>query len=323
MSSDGESESVGLLKSPGMPVDAVVLLKRALKEAETSNKRVFVYFSQPTCAPCKVLASFLEQNSSLFEDDYQILKIDTIEMTNGDAVQQRIALEHSYPYIAILDASGDILVNSVGRNGNVGFPVSKYECDHFVSMIRDTLRHSSEGRASEISAVLEQFVKPRRQAFESQNQKTEEELSKEIHNDAAAIAAIAVERFYARTREWPQNWRDLDSEIERVIKEVTLKYNEPKPRVFDDPFANPESQSIFSRAPDLHALSAVKLRDLVDIDFDFKVDPAELAEMSWWEFSGIAPHEPSFNMHLFEIEKLFARLNEATGSLEASTDSGK
>jgi hypothetical protein len=141
----------------------------------------------------------------------------------------------------------------------------------------------------------------------------------EIHNDAAAIVATAVDRFYARTQEWPRSWNDLDNDITNVIDEIVQKQ---KPSTADpfasaadpftgDPFANEESQSIFSRAPDLGNTTAKDIRNLVDIDFDS--DPKALARMNWVEFDGIVPHNPAYNFYRVEFGKLIDRLNALAG----------
>lgn len=151
----------------------------------------------------------------------------------------------------------------------------------------------------------------------------------EVHNDAAAIAAAAVDRFYARTHRWPRNWSELGDDIADVIGEVQQKHNEPKA----DPFsaaANPfsgdaskieESQSILGRAPDLRDLTPYELRNLVDINFD--ADPAELARMNWVEFDGIVPHKPAYNMYRVEFGKLIARLNETPNTSGGSAETAK
>ena len=146
----------------------------------------------------------------------------------------------------------------------------------------------------------------------------------EIHNDAAAIAAIVVERFYGRTGEWPRNWKQLDEDIAEVIGNVNKKHNEPRTDPFSasadpfgsDPFASEETQSIYSRAPDLGDLTPQALRELVDINFD--ADPQELSKEDWYKFSGIVPHKPSYNVYRVEFKKLIARLNETHGEPESS-----
>lgn len=142
----------------------------------------------------------------------------------------------------------------------------------------------------------------------------------EIHNDAAAIVATAIDRLYARTQRWPRTWADLDDDLSGVISEI----NNRRPQSTDpfgsgDPFASDatsaeESQSIFSRSPDLASVTREDIHSLVDVDFD--AQPLILAKQNWMEFSGIIPHKPTYNTYRVEFGKLIKRLNEATGSPE-------
>lgn len=149
----------------------------------------------------------------------------------------------------------------------------------------------------------------------------------EIHNDAAAIVATAVDRFYSRTQKWPQSWGDLDDDIVSVIAEI--KKGMPQstdPFATGDPFSNDpsareESQSIFSRSPDLTAMNAQDFRKLVDIDFD--ADPRVLAKMNWVEFTGIVPHKPAYNSYRVEFGKLITRLRESLGASEQPQETAK
>lgn len=132
-----------------------------------------------------------------------------------------------------------------------------------------------------------------------------------MHNDAAAIAATAVERFYTRTKQWPKSWEDIDIEITGIIAEVNTLNPPTRPGPTS---ATPESQSIFLRAPDLSELTADEIHEMVVIDFS--ADPQKLGTMKPPDFHGIIPRKPSYNYYLFEIERLIARLS---GSVNTPT----
>ena len=145
-----------------------------------------------------------------------------------------------------------------------------------------------------------------------------------LHNDAAAIAATAISRYYARTRKWPRDWDVLDDDIAAVIDDVGAKHQPTDdPFAAGDPFAGlgEDSQSLFSRAPDLDGLTAYELRNLVDVNFD--ADPQALATMSWIDFDGIVPHKPSYNMYRVEFRQLIDCLNEPANSTPGSLDVAK
>ena len=143
-----------------------------------------------------------------------------------------------------------------------------------------------------------------------------------LHNDAAAIVATAIDRFFARTQTWPHSWDELDDDIASVIAQInngTPPLTTPNTSGVRD--AGEESQSIFSRSPDLGAMTAQDLRKLVQIDFD--ADPKVLANMNWVDFNGIIPSKPAYNFYRVEFSKLISRLNETLSPSESPNRAAK
>ncbi len=145
----------------------------------------------------------------------------------------------------------------------------------------------------------------------------------EDHNDAATLAA--TERYYTRTEEWPASWSELEDDIASVTSEMkACKPQSVNPFSFSR-FSNhsalvEESQSIFSRAPDLSLLIPERLRALVDIDFS--AEPEAQANENWPEFAGIIPHKPTYNTYRVEFDKLISQLNERESAAGPSDDAG-
>ena len=94
-------------------------------------------------------------NSSLFEDNYQIVAIATDKMEGGQAMFDQMKKERSggMPWIVILDGDGEELITSVGPEGNIGCPVQPAEVDYFVTMIKSS-SSSDEQRLEEIREAL-------------------------------------------------------------------------------------------------------------------------------------------------------------------------
>ena len=63
-------------------------------------------------------------NAPLLEKDYVMLKIDDVRDKNGNDVAQRLyrGQRGGVPFHAIFDASGMMLIDSVGPLGNIGHP---------------------------------------------------------------------------------------------------------------------------------------------------------------------------------------------------------
>jgi thiol-disulfide isomerase/thioredoxin len=141
------------------PVDAEARLAAALKTAGEENKRVFVRVGTPYCGWCKVLDSFLLEHESLFARDFVDLRIDTMRMTGGEAVANRLKPGDSLgiPWMVILDASGEVVANSVGPKGNIGYPVLLEEIDHFMSMLRGSATRMTPADMGEIRRALDDY----------------------------------------------------------------------------------------------------------------------------------------------------------------------
>jgi thioredoxin-related protein len=121
-------------------LDAETLLADALQRAGAEDKRVLVHVGTPYCGWCKMLTKFLREHEAVFAVDYIDLKIDTLRMTHGKEVAVRYEPQGSsgIPWMVILDAAGQPLVNSVGHDGNIGYPLKPQEIDDFLKMLRET-----------------------------------------------------------------------------------------------------------------------------------------------------------------------------------------
>ena len=97
---------------------------------------------------------------SLLSQDYVVVKIDTEEMEHGSEVadQLRNGRQGGIPWMVILDADGNELINSDGPNGNIGCPIQPAEIDYFMTMLETTARHSDSEIRAAIRAALEDFA---------------------------------------------------------------------------------------------------------------------------------------------------------------------
>lgn len=62
----------------------------------------------------------------------------------------------SIPWIAILDADSNQLANSDSPSGNIGYPAAADEIAHFISMIRQTKRGTSDEQIMALQQALEE-----------------------------------------------------------------------------------------------------------------------------------------------------------------------
>ncbi len=142
--------------APKMP-DAEKVLAEALAQARQENKRVFLRENAPgTGVPyCSRLGRYFEQYKPLFEKDYVCVKID-MRYVHAESVINRIRDYDyvSYPWMAILDASGKPMVSSTGPHGNIGAPDSPQEASYFNWMLRVTSQQLTDEEINKLVSGL-------------------------------------------------------------------------------------------------------------------------------------------------------------------------
>ncbi|MFN5051630.1 MAG: thioredoxin family protein [Planctomyces sp.] len=139
--------------------DAEQLLSAALATAASEQKAVLVRVGSPYCGWCTVLSTFMQEHQSVFAVDYVDLKIDTMRMTNGAQVADRLQPEgaEGIPWMVILDASGKILATSIASEGNIGYPYQPQEIAHFIAMLKSTCKRLTDADLEAISADLNAY----------------------------------------------------------------------------------------------------------------------------------------------------------------------
>jgi len=132
--------------------------EEALALAVKENRRVFLHFGAPWCGWCHRLEDFLARPmiAKVMTQDYILVKIDLDRMAGAKVIDERIrkGKGRRIPWYAILDAEGKLLINSVGSQGNIGYPVEPTEIAHFIRMINETARNITSEQISAIENAL-------------------------------------------------------------------------------------------------------------------------------------------------------------------------
>jgi thioredoxin-related protein len=138
--------------------DAEEVVAKALERAGADRTRVLLRVGTPYCGWCHVLAQFTQDHAELLSKDYVDIKIDTLRMTNGEAVASRyqpVAKESlGVPWFVILDETGKTLATSVGPKGNIGYPFQAPEIDHFIGMLRETRQKLTDAELEQLRTDL-------------------------------------------------------------------------------------------------------------------------------------------------------------------------
>ena len=132
--------------------NASTMMTEASAEAAAGHKKILAVFSASWCGPCHMFEAFLKDPKikPIMDRQFVTVTFDVGEKP-GDkryadtpgAVDLRGSLaggEVGYPYIAMLDATGKPIVDSMrpdhGMKSNIGYPAVAVEIDWFMEMLR-------------------------------------------------------------------------------------------------------------------------------------------------------------------------------------------
>jgi hypothetical protein len=126
----------------------------AFAEANRTNRRVWARVSGRYCGPCFLMTRWLDDQRALLEKDFVMLKIDGARDTGGEEIAKRVTQgqEGGIPFHAIFDASGKVLIDSVGPTGNIGHPSGIDGKKHLKKMLLETRKNITE---AEVDRVVE------------------------------------------------------------------------------------------------------------------------------------------------------------------------
>src|SRR5262245_50788385 len=144
------------------------LLAKARAKAAAEKKAIYLHFGASWCGWCKRLDAFLERDDikPAFEKYFVPLKVvvqendknKSQENRGGDAVLQRLGGQgQGLPYSAFLDANGDLIVNSKGPAGNIGYPAQPAEIDWFLGMIKKAAPRMEETDIKVMETALRSY----------------------------------------------------------------------------------------------------------------------------------------------------------------------
>jgi hypothetical protein len=128
----------------------------AFAEAKRSNRKVWVRISQRYCQPCHLLAKWMDDHRALLERDYVLVKVDDVRDLGGVEIFQRLANDEvvGVPFFAIYDQDENLVVDSKGPLGNIGFPGSYEGQRHLEAMLKQTRTSLSDEEISEMIETL-------------------------------------------------------------------------------------------------------------------------------------------------------------------------
>jgi thioredoxin-related protein len=144
-------------------VAASKVFEEGLARASSEDKLVFLHFGAPSCGWCHKLDAFLarEDMAPLLGREFVDVKVDLARMTGADAIHKRYNSSASggIPWFVFLDPKGNAVATSDGPKGNIGYPVTPEEIDHFIGMLRKSARKLGPAQIEAVEAALKAEAK--------------------------------------------------------------------------------------------------------------------------------------------------------------------
>jgi thioredoxin-related protein len=135
------------------------VFQEGLARASSEDKLVFLHFGAPSCGWCHRLDAFLarEDMAPILGRAFVDVKVDLARMTGGEEILKRYrpGASGGIPWFVFLDAKGDALATSDGPKGNIGYPVTHEEIEHFLGMLGKAARKLGPAEIEAIEAALE------------------------------------------------------------------------------------------------------------------------------------------------------------------------
>jgi hypothetical protein len=134
------------------PDDAEQKWNAAFAEAARSNRRVWARVSQRYCGPCFLLTRWMDDQHERLDKDYVMLKIDDVRDVGGKEVAKRLTRgqHHGVPFHAIFDQAGEMLIDSAGPLGNIGYPSAFEGKKQLRKMLLTTRRNLADAEIDEL-----------------------------------------------------------------------------------------------------------------------------------------------------------------------------
>ncbi|HTM55562.1 MAG TPA: thioredoxin family protein [Pirellulales bacterium] len=136
--------------------DTLQLLSAARDEAKASGRRMWVVSGGPRCGPCFRLARWMDDQHSLLEKDYVLVKIMGGLDKNSEAVNPLLpgAEGEGIPFYAILEPDNTVLITSKGPDGNIGMPTEPEDFRHVRRMLEQTAQRLTAAEIAELEKSL-------------------------------------------------------------------------------------------------------------------------------------------------------------------------
>jgi hypothetical protein len=149
--------------------DPRATLAACLAESQSSHKPVLVALGADGCLPCRQLDEFLQEQQKIVAKRFVVLRADVgDERSLGVLIRDRYRASrgtagyvHYYPWIAFLNANGNVLVTGDdGPAGLIGLPQGNApDRTWFLNMLRAANPEITEAEIAQLSSAAEAYHK--------------------------------------------------------------------------------------------------------------------------------------------------------------------
>ena len=124
-------------------VDGDQKWKEAFALARQTNRRVWVRISGRYCGPCVLLSRWLDDHGDLLAKEFVMLKIEEFRDLHGQELAEKLTRGRSLgiPFFAFFDQDEQLLIDSCGPMGNMGF-MQGYESKRYFRHMLEVARQN-------------------------------------------------------------------------------------------------------------------------------------------------------------------------------------
>ena len=131
-------------------------LAAACREAGGESKMIFMKSGHPKCGWCRAFDRYheLPEVRAIIGKYFVVVNIDTVNMPDGSEIFGKYA-KPGAPSWVIISPEKEVVIDSYGEKGNVGYPLAPHETDHYLAAIRKAAPSISEGELADLSEQIQ------------------------------------------------------------------------------------------------------------------------------------------------------------------------
>ncbi len=163
-------------QAPPATQNTAQMISQAEAQATADHKKNHVLFTASWCGPCHMLSGFFTDKkvAPIIDRNFVTVRLDVgerrgdsrhVDTPGAEKFMAALGGETAgYPYLAMLDATGKTIVNSLrngDKEGNIGYPQNAPQIDWFLHMVQTAIPNLDKKQFKTVKdGILDQSNRP-------------------------------------------------------------------------------------------------------------------------------------------------------------------